>query len=148
MEKVIFVNDAYARYLGKNKEELLGGPHIPNLEAEEIPAVSRSIRSLSKDNPAIIFECRIHHDCGKDRWNLWTVRVLFDDENKPAEYQGIGRDNTEKRRARLRRELTSILKTWNSFPAKRRSLLIFLLTLIFFTQSGRDFRNCFLRQFL
>ena len=34
--KLIFVNDAYARYLGKNKEDLLGGPHIPNLEAEDI----------------------------------------------------------------------------------------------------------------
>ncbi|HJX56789.1 MAG TPA: PAS domain-containing protein, partial [Methanoregula sp.] len=101
-EKLIFVNDAYARYLGKNKEELLGGPHIPNLGADDIPAVSRSIRSLSKENPAITFECRIHHDCGKDRWNLWTVRVLFDDENKPVEYQGIGRDNTEKREAAAR----------------------------------------------
>ncbi len=88
--------------LGRIKRSLLGGPHIPNLGAEDIPAVSRSIRSLSKDNPAITFECRIHHDCGKDRWNLWTVRVLFDDENKPVEYQGIGRDNTEKREAAAR----------------------------------------------
>jgi PAS domain S-box-containing protein len=100
--KLIFVNDAYARYLGKNKEELLGGPHIPHPDVEDIPAVSRSIRSLSTDNPAITFECRIHHDCGKDRWNLWTVRALFDDENKPVEYQGIGRDNTEKREAAAR----------------------------------------------
>ena len=99
---LIFVNDAYARYLGKNKEELLGGPHIPHLEAEDILAVRRSIRSLSKENPAVTFECRIHHECGKDRWNLWTVRVLFDDENKPVEYQGIGRDNTEKREAAAR----------------------------------------------
>ena len=61
-ENLIFVNDAYARYLGKNKEELLGGPHIPHLEAEDVTAVSRSIRSLSTDNPAVTFECRIHHD--------------------------------------------------------------------------------------
>ena len=101
-QKLIFVNDAYARYLGKNKEELLGGLHIPNLGADDIPAVSRSIRSLSKENPVVTFECRIHHACGKDRWNLWTVRVLFDDENKPVEYQGIGRDNTEKREAAAR----------------------------------------------
>jgi len=101
-EKLIFVNEAYARYLGKNKDELLGGPHIPHLGADDIPAVSRSIRSLSKENPAVTFECRIHHECGKDRWNLWTVRVLFDDENKPVEYQGIGRDNTDKREAAAR----------------------------------------------
>ena len=39
---------------------------------------------------------------GRIRWNLWTVRVLFDDEQKPVEYQGIGRDNTEKREAATR----------------------------------------------
>ena len=100
--KLIFVNDAYGRYLGKNKEDLLGGPHIPNLEKEDIFAVSRSIQSLSKNNPVITFECRIHHSCGKDRWNLWTVRGLFDDEKEPVEYQGIGRDNTEKREAAAR----------------------------------------------
>jgi len=100
--KLIFVNDAYARYLGKNKEDLLGWPHIPNLEAENILAVNRSIQSLSVNNPVVTFECQIHHACGKDRWNLWTVRMLFDDENKPVEYQGIGRDNTEKREAAAR----------------------------------------------
>jgi PAS domain S-box-containing protein len=100
--KLVFVNDAYARYLGKKKEELLGGPHIPNLEEEDTLAVSRNIRSLSKDDPAVTFECRIHHSSGKDRWNLWMVRVLFDDEHKPVEYQGIGRDNTEKREAAAR----------------------------------------------
>ncbi len=42
--KLVFVNDAYARYLGKTKEELLGGLHIPHLEEEDTHAVSGSIR--------------------------------------------------------------------------------------------------------
>ncbi len=105
--KLVFVNDAYARYLGKTKEELLGGLHIPHLESEDIPAVSMSILALNEDNPVVTFECRIHHTCdltgvGEERWNLWTVRVLFDDEKKPVEYQGIGRDNTEKHEAATR----------------------------------------------
>ncbi len=29
---LVFVNDAYARYLGKKKEELLGGQHIPDID--------------------------------------------------------------------------------------------------------------------
>ncbi len=32
---LVFVNDAYARYLGKEKEELLGRPHIPDIESED-----------------------------------------------------------------------------------------------------------------
>jgi PAS domain S-box-containing protein len=101
-EKLVFVNDAYARYLGKDKEALIGTPHIPNLDEEDISAVSRSIRSLNKDNPVITFECRIHHTYGKDRWNVWTVRGLFNDEKEPLEFQGIGKDNTEKREAATR----------------------------------------------
>ena len=99
---LIFINDAYARYLGKDKEILLGGNHIPYIESQDITPVLQSIQSLDMDNPVVTFECRIHHICGKYRWNLWTVRALFDDKNKPVEYQGVGRDNTEKREAATR----------------------------------------------
>jgi PAS domain S-box-containing protein len=99
---LVFVNDAYARYLGKKKEELLGMQHIPDLMNEDIAAVNQSIRSLDAENPVKTFDCRIHHSCGDVRWNLWTVRALFDGNNKPLEYQGVGKDNNEKREAAVR----------------------------------------------
>ena len=99
---LVFVNEAYARYLGKRKEELLGMEHIPDIEKEDISAVNQCIQSLDCENPVKTFECRIHHSCGQTRWNLWTVRAIFDDNQKPIEYQGVGRDNTEKREAASR----------------------------------------------
>ena len=99
---LVFVNDAYARYLGKKKEELLGGQHIPDIEIEDRTTVHQCIQSLDMNNPVQTFECRIHHSCGQVRWNLWTVRALFDENQKPIEYQGVGRDNTEKREAATR----------------------------------------------
>ncbi len=99
---LVFVNDAYARYLGKNKEELLVGPHIPDIESQDIASVRQSILSLDTENPVVTFECRIHTLGGQSRWNLWTVRGLFDAQKKPVEYQGVGRDNTEKREAATR----------------------------------------------
>ena len=54
------------------------------------------------NNPVQSFECQIHHSCGRQRWNLWTVRALFDDHQKTIEYQGVGRDNTEKHEAATR----------------------------------------------
>ncbi|MCK9591554.1 MAG: PAS domain S-box protein [Methanoregula sp.] len=96
---LVFVNDAYARYLGKKKEELLVGPHIPDIDQEDIAGVTQSIQSLDIQKPVQSFECRIHHSCGEVRSNLWTVRALFDDTQKPVEFQGVGRDNTEKREA-------------------------------------------------
>ncbi|MDD1700072.1 MAG: PAS domain S-box protein [Methanoregula sp.] len=99
---LVFVNDAYARYLGKKKEELLGKQHIPDLGSDDMTIVHQSIHSLNTENPVITFECRIHHSSGQIRWNLWTVRVLFDDNRNPLEYQGVGKDNTEKREAETR----------------------------------------------
>jgi PAS domain S-box-containing protein len=99
---LVFVNDAYARYLGKNKEELIGGPHIPEIDSDDIAVVNQCIQSMDIQNPVQSFECRIHHSCGQVRWNLWTVRAFFDDNQKPIEYQGVGRDNTEKREAASR----------------------------------------------
>ncbi|TFG90586.1 MAG: PAS domain S-box protein, partial [Candidatus Atribacteria bacterium] len=99
---LVFVNDAYARYLGKNKGELVGGPHIPEINSDDTAAVNQCIQSLDIQNPVQSFECRFHHSSGQVRWNLWTVRALFDDKQKPMEYQGVGRDNTEKREAATR----------------------------------------------
>ncbi len=99
---LVFVNDAYARYLEKKKEELLGRLHIPDIENQDVPTMQKCIQSLDMKNPVQSFECRIHHSCGRQRWNLWTVRALFDDHQKIIEYQGVGRDNTEKREAATR----------------------------------------------
>ncbi|TFG90205.1 MAG: PAS domain S-box protein, partial [Candidatus Atribacteria bacterium] len=86
----------------KDKEQLLGGYHIPYIESQDIQSVRQSIQSLDAVNPVITFECRIHHSSGQSRWNLWTVRALFDENQKPIEYQGVGRDNTEKHEAASR----------------------------------------------
>ncbi len=96
---LVFVNDAYARYLGKKKEDLLVGPHIPDIDQDDIARVTQCIQSLDIQKPVQSFECRIHHSCGKLRSNLWTVRALFDETQKPVEFQGVGKDNTEKREA-------------------------------------------------
>jgi PAS domain S-box-containing protein len=99
---LVFVNNAYARYLGKEIEELLGKQHIPDIENHDRTTMHGCIQSLDLENPVKTFECRIHHSCGQVRWNLWTVRALFDENQNPLEYQGVGRDNTEKREAALR----------------------------------------------
>ena len=85
---LVFVNDAYARYLGKEKEDLLGRQHIPDIENEDMNNRSPVYSVTGHENPVKTFECRIHHSCGEVRWNLWTVRALFDDNQKPIEYQG------------------------------------------------------------
>jgi PAS domain S-box-containing protein len=96
------VNDAYARYLNKKKSDLLGGPLVPNIDNDYIGIMNTCIESLDFQTPVKSFECQIHHPPGHDRWNVWTVRALFDDHQKLIEYQAVGKDNTEKREAATR----------------------------------------------
>ena len=99
---LVFVNDAYTRYLNKKKSELLGGPLVPDIDNDYMGIMNTCIQSLDFQNPVKSFECQIHRSPGHDRWNVWTVRALFDDNLKLIEYQAIGKDNTEKREAATR----------------------------------------------
>jgi len=91
-----FVNEAYARYSEKKREELIGQPYIPGIHKEDTPDVDRAVRSLNRAHPVTAFECRIRHPSGQTRRNAWTVRALYDKSGELTEYQGVGRDNTDK----------------------------------------------------
>ncbi len=99
---LIFVNDSYARYLGKKPADLLGRHHIPGINDEDCAVLNQALRSLDMEHPVTTIECRISDQSGQVCWNLWTIRALFNDEGVIHEYQGVGRDNTEKREAAAR----------------------------------------------
>ena len=96
---LIFVNNSYARYLGKKPSEMLGMYHIPGICDEDRMAVSQAVQSLDVEHPMVSAECRIADPSGQLRWNVWTIRALFNEEGNLHEYQGVGRDTTEKREA-------------------------------------------------
>jgi PAS domain S-box-containing protein len=98
---LIFVNDSYASYLGSKQADLLGRYHIPGINDGDC-AVLNPLRSLDKEHPVTTIECRISDQSGRVCWNLWTIRALFNDEGVVHEYQGVGRDITEKREAAAR----------------------------------------------
>jgi PAS domain S-box-containing protein len=97
--KLSFVNSTYARYFDKKPEDLIGEHCIYALSEEYRDMVDRNIRSLCPEEPVISFDCRVTCPSGGVRWQVWTIRALFDAKGKPVEYQGVGRDNMEKREA-------------------------------------------------
>jgi PAS domain S-box-containing protein len=90
-----FANDAYARYLEIPREDLIGKPFLPFIIEEDTPARDQALSSLSRDFPVATFECRIRHLCGRDCWNTWTVRALFEDLGAVPEHQAVGSDTTK-----------------------------------------------------
>jgi PAS domain S-box-containing protein len=97
--KITFVNDAYCRYLGKNREELIGHTFMPLIVEEDREAVKAGIAGLTPENPLVTIEQRALLPDGSVAWQEWKNRIVFDRQGRPTGYQAVGRDITERKRA-------------------------------------------------
>jgi PAS domain S-box-containing protein len=114
---VTFVNDAVCRYFGKEREEMIGKSFLPFVPEQDRQLVKDAIASLTPENPVSGVEHRIRLESGETRWQLWTNRAIFDDENKLIGFQAVGRDITERKRSE------NMLKvTMRKLRAQRRQL--------------------------
>jgi PAS domain S-box-containing protein len=92
---LIFANQAYCRYHGKKKSELLGRSIFPNIRHDYREKLRAFIRTTSPDHPSSTeVQCITRND-GEDRWVEWHRRAFFDDSGKLREIQSVGRDITE-----------------------------------------------------
>jgi len=95
----IFVNDAYCRYFGVAQEDVLGHRFKPVLHADDRAAIFAFFASLTPEKPVGTIDQRIIMPDGTTHWQRWNDRALFDDKGKVVEYQSVGRDITEYKRA-------------------------------------------------
>jgi PAS domain S-box-containing protein len=91
----VFVNEAYCRYFGLKRDEILGHRFRPAIPAEDRERVNRFFESLTPDHPVSNIEHRIIMPDGSLRWQRWSDRAIFDPSGKLTEYQSVGRDITE-----------------------------------------------------
>jgi PAS domain S-box-containing protein len=112
----IFVNEAYCRYLGLKREEILGHRFRPKIPAADQESVRRFFASLTQDHPVGTIEQRIIMTDGTVRWQRWTDHAIFDPSGKITEYQSVGLDITDRKREEQalvenEQRLTSIYNT-------------------------------------
>ncbi len=91
----VFVNEAYCRYFGLDRNEMIGSKFRLRMPAEDGQKVSRQISSLTSNNPYAIIEHRIFMPDGNTRWQRWVDRAIFNVDGDLKEYQSVGRDITE-----------------------------------------------------
>ena len=91
----IFVNEAYCRYFGLERNEMIGSKFRPQMPNEDSQKISRLITSLTPNNPYTIIEHRIFMSDGSTRWQRWVDRAIFNLDGSLKEYQSVGRDITE-----------------------------------------------------
>jgi PAS domain S-box-containing protein len=95
-----FVNDAFCRFFGKTREELLGTRYRP-MPPEDQRMVKNALRSLSPKNPVLHLEFRTERPDGEIRWMQWTNRAIYDDAGTLVEHQAVGRDITDRKQSEM-----------------------------------------------
>jgi two-component system cell cycle sensor histidine kinase/response regulator CckA len=120
--------------------------HVPE---EEHDAVRRHLASLDREKPANLIEHRVYRAGGEMRWQQRTDRAILNADGRVVEFQAVGRDITDKRKAeeamrdseRRFRELAGLLPE-TVFETDEKGVLIFLNAAGFetfgYTQSDFD----------
>ena len=93
----IFANEAYLRFFGKERGELIGRHFIPPIPDPDAALVKQHFSSLSRENPVGTIEHRVIVPGGGIAWMQWTDRAIFDKDGGLTEFQSVGRDITATR---------------------------------------------------
>ena len=95
-----FVNEAYCRYFGRTREQLVGRPFIDLIPPEAHPLALRHVQILlSEPAGTTVVEHQVVAADGSVRWQEWVDRRILDADGRVVELQGIGRDVTSRHTA-------------------------------------------------
>ena len=94
---ITFINDAYCRYFGKSRAELVGSKITPLAVEEDRALALEKLREINPDNPTSVAEIRMINADGETRWVEWTDTGIFDDSGNLIEIQGVGKDITRRK---------------------------------------------------
>ena len=95
----IIVNEAYCRYFGKSCEEIAGTRFHPDITADDEVLIKNHLSGLTPEHPEATLEHAIFMPDGEVRWQQWNDRAIFDLQGNLKEYQSVGRDITDRKRA-------------------------------------------------
>jgi PAS domain S-box-containing protein len=91
---ITFVNEAFCRYFGKARDQMIGQSYLPFIPVEDHEGLKKHIAGLNKEKPVAVIENRVIASDLEIRWVQWTTRALFDEQDRIVELQSIGRDIT------------------------------------------------------
>jgi diguanylate cyclase (GGDEF)-like protein/PAS domain S-box-containing protein len=94
-----FVNRAFAEFFGQSISELLGSRLIDVFAPTEREAELARLRSFGPGREVQTQEDWEYPQGGSVRWYQWTDRAFLDEAGAVVEFQSVGRDITDRRRA-------------------------------------------------
>jgi PAS domain S-box-containing protein len=113
---LIFVNQAYCRYMGLPEEKLIGTKWIDFIPKGEQKTIFNHLRKIGKTGEIINYQHEVIMPDGRKTWQQWTDLPILDDDGELQEFQAVGLDITAQKKAELdleveRVRLESILRT-------------------------------------
>lgn len=92
-----FVNDAYCRFRHATQGELLGTKFIDVIPEPAREGTLERLKQLTSGMDTMEYPVMLGD--GTIGWHHWTNHPICDDRGRIVEFQGVGRDITEQRRA-------------------------------------------------
>ena len=113
-----FANDAYCRFFGRSREELIGTKFIDLIPEQDRAGALAHVQTLIGNRRPVRYEHQVIGRMGRRAWQEWSDHVICSADGEIIELQGVGRDITElkraKREARDRsREVTHLTRVAN-----------------------------------
>jgi len=94
-----FVNEAYCKFLGKARDEVLGEDLSELFPANTRAELGRCVKHAISGAGAGEWQCAFTFPDGSHGWQHWTCRAINGAGESPDELQAIGHDITDRKRA-------------------------------------------------
>lgn len=122
--EVNYVNDAFCRFFGVSREDLLGQGWAPVVSPEDLEYVRQEVSKLSKAKPVVSIENRVIAAHKQVKWGHFVNRALFGDDGQIEYIQSVGRDITDRKDLEQQLKLNAdlVLDLYNHAPCGYLSL--------------------------
>ena len=97
--ELTFVNEAYCRFFGRTREQLLGRTFFELIPESAHGGVREQIANLTRERRPHTYEHEVTADDGSIRWQQWVDYPILDERGEIEEFQASGRDSTDRKRA-------------------------------------------------
>lgn len=87
-----FVNEAYCRFFGRSREELIGNCVLTMVAAADRTRLAEHFAGLGPEGSVATFQHQAVAADGVTHWLQWSHRAIVDKQGRVLEIQGVARD--------------------------------------------------------